>query len=580
MATTGQSTPEVAVVGVYLEGVAKYLLHKLYGPDGPPWGTPLTQIEDLILALQRALSQHCFTLALTQQAQRLPHAGRLCPTCGQPLSFSDPRTRSANTRAGLACWQEPAAHCLDCRRDCFPQSRSLGIDLSEFSPGLLRKVISVGTRCRSFVEADDLLEELLGLALGPKQIERLIHRIGQERVDERDAFTQRFEELPLAEKFAVPPGVLPPDLGVIMTDGGRFQVRSCPQGGVGASDAPASAEATKDEAAPAQKKAGHWREDKIGLLLTMQSKASDRGPCPVIPRTFVDPKRISKLAREIRKQARQGEEAAEPSADPEADAEALEGGDKYEPPKPGSRKVVASRMPWPLFAVVVAAAAWALGFQGAKRKAFVGDGSDNNWEIQRRFFGSFVPILDFIHALSYVYAAAHAGRDRVLGWRLYCRWIKWVWGGQVSQVIEELGVAQAEVGLPEESDGETHPRVIVAEALRYLSNHAEKMKYPEYRKEGLPITSSLVESTVKQINHRVKGTEKFWTEQGAEAILQLRADQLSTDGTLDEFWKRRQQGATGQRTYRRRTRPQAAPRPRPRRRQAPRLASATKSIPD
>ena len=234
MATTGQSTPDVAIAGVYLEGVAKYLLHKFYGPDGPPWGTPLTQIEDLILALQRALSQHCFTLALTQQAQRLPDAGRLCPTCGQPLSFSDPRTRSANTRAGLACWQEPTAHCLDCRRDCFPQSRSLGIDLSEFSPGLLRKVISVGTRCRSFVEADDLLKELLGLSLGPKQIERLIHRIGQERVDERDALTQRFEELPLAEKFAVPPGVIPPDLGVIMTDGGRFQVRSRPQGGADA----------------------------------------------------------------------------------------------------------------------------------------------------------------------------------------------------------------------------------------------------------------------------------------------------------------------------------------------------------
>jgi hypothetical protein len=35
---------------------------------------------------------------------------------------------------------------------------------------------------------------------------------------------------------------------------------------------------------------------------------------------------------------------------------------------------------------------------------------------------------------------------------------------------------------------------------------------------------------------RVKGTEKFWCEQGAEAILQLRADLLSDDQPLDVFW--------------------------------------------
>ena len=48
------------------------------------------------------------------------------------------------------------------------------------------------------------------------------------------------------------------------------------------------------------------------------------------------------------------------------------------------------------------------------------------------------------------------------------------------------------------------------------------MKYDEYRRLGLPITSSHVESTVKPFNRRVKGTEKFWSEEGAEALLQLR----------------------------------------------------------
>ena len=75
------------------------------------------------------------------------------------------------------------------------------------------------------------------------------------------------------------------------------------------------------------------------------------------------------------------------------------------------------------------------------------------------------------------------------------------------------------------------------------------MRYPEYRRQGLPITSSYVESAVKQFNHRVKGTEKFWTEEGAEALLQLRADYLSPACVLDEFWQDRQENATGQTSY-------------------------------
>ena len=66
-------------------------------------------------------------------------------------------------------------------------------------------------------------------------------------------------------------------------------------------------------------------------------------------------------------------------------------------------------------------------------------------------------------------------------------------------------------------------------------NNQDRMKYAEYRQQGLPITSSYVESAVKQFNYRVKGTEKFWDEEGAEEILQLRADFLSDDDPLKAF---------------------------------------------
>ena len=44
-------------------------------------------------------------------------------------------------------------------------------------------------------------------------------------------------------------------------------------------------------------------------------------------------------------------------------------------------------------------------------------------------------------------------------------------------------------------------------ALRYLENQKSRIHYDQYRREGLPITSSHIESTIKQINRRVKGTE-------------------------------------------------------------------------
>jgi hypothetical protein len=440
----------------------------------------------------------------------------------------------------------------------FPQSKSLGIDQAEASPALLQKITYAGTAGRSFAEASATLHHLADLTVDPKQVERVSERIGAERVAEREAQTAAFQALPLVEKYRVPPGQAAPDLAVVMADGGRLQIldRSSPAAPPPAAvpspaESQAAAAATDpgwdEEPPPAT---GHWREDKVALLLTMKSAVAEADPCPDIPAGFLDVVRIPQLARQLKKNVRASEDAVADSDEPEAAAEVLRE-PAYEPPEVLTRQVVASRSCWPAFAPVVAAAAWAGALQGAARRAFVGDGSANNWTLQRRFFGSFVPILDFIHALSYVFAAATAGRKFAEGWACYREWITWVWQGKVSQVIEALQQRQVELGLPEKDEAETSPRQVVSKTLTYLGNHQGKMKYDAYRKDGLPITSSLMESAVKQINQRVKGTEKFWSEAGSEAVLQLRADQLSDGEPLAAFWQRRQAAATGQRRYRR-----------------------------
>ncbi len=295
-----------------------------------------------------------------------------------------------------------------------------------------------------------------------------------------------------------------------------------------------------------------WREDKIGLLLTMRSAASATDPCPHIPKTFLQPTRISKLVRELKKRAPPQEEAAKPADDPDAGVEALrDTATPWQPPEVQTRQVVASRRSWAEFAPVVATTAAALGFFAAERRAFVGDGAENNWTVQRQLFSSFVPILDFIHALSYVFAAAMADRGFQDGWAVYEPWIQWVWSGEVERVIAALAVRQAELGVPTKDEPAGSARAVVARALTYLHNNQDRMRYAEYRRLGLPITSSYVESTVKQINYRVKGTEKFWNEAGAEALLQLRADYLSDGDIMKAFWQRREANETGLNRYRR-----------------------------
>ena len=143
------------------------------------------------------------------------------------------------------------------------------------------------------------------------------------------------------------------------------------------------------------------------------------------------------------------------------------------------------------------------------------------------------------------------GRGFRAGWEAYTAWIQQVWSGRVDEVIAALEVRQSELGIPDEADGETSPRCVVAEALTYLRNNKERMRYDEYRKTGLPMTSSHMESTVKMFNRRVKWTEKFWSKEGAEAILQLRADHLSETEPLETFGENRQATATGRRHYRR-----------------------------
>jgi hypothetical protein len=59
-----------------------------------------------------------------------------------------------------------------------------------------------------------------------------------------------------------------------------------------------------------------------------------------------------------------------------------------------------------------------------------------------------------------------------------------------------------------------------------------------------------MESMVKQVSRRVKGSEKYWSSPGGEAILRLCGEYLSDDKPMRAYWDQRSRHAPGVRAYR------------------------------
>ena len=403
-------------------------------------------------------------------------------------------------------------------------TKAIGVDVDcPFTPGMLKKVVHAGSLSASFVAATKDLDTLAEVAVSRERVERWTKRIGQQRVAQAELLAEEYQELPLPQRHVSPSDQVP-QLACVQMDGGRLQIRqrnvSSPPG-----DGPSK---------------GHWRESLVGCLLSMTSQKYAEDPCPTIPKTFVDPSRMCDLGREIKGFSVDPETTAEP---PEESPD-----DRPEKPKALIRSVVATRQGIDTFGKRLAAAAYQRGFSQAPRKAFVADGAAANWSVHAKHFSHYTPILDFTHAVCYVWAAALAGRSLALAWPDYVQWAQLLWGGQINRLIVAVETRYQQLGPPQDGD-ETSPATVVAKALGYLNNQRHRMKYHEYRKAGLPITSSHIESTIKQINRRVKGTEKFW-DQGAEAILQLTADHLSQTHDFGRFWARRHHLVEPVRCYR------------------------------
>jgi hypothetical protein len=350
--------------------------------------------------------------------------------------------------------------------------------------------ISTAVAARSFEEAAKLLSITASQKISPRHLQTLCQEVGGELVDEQQARTIAFRRRPLMTPATLANPPIP--LAVVMVDGGRMQTRK-PGHGPGVHE-------------PA------WRESKTAILLRMTHTPHVSDPQPDLPICFAHP---LGTAFETPPTASVANPVTKPSILFRTGLATLENSDN--------------------FAWMTAAAAEDRSFFSASAKAFIGDGQAYNWTIHKRHFTSFEPILDFVHASEHIHDAASAVSEPGE------RWVELCWQGQVTKVLCEMAEHLSRLTPPRTPEAEPeHPWCVLSREHGYLTNNEERMDYPRYRQEGLPVTSSPIESWVKQLNQRVKGSEKFWNDdRNGEAILHLRSAWLGDDEALDRHFKNR-----------------------------------------
>jgi hypothetical protein len=389
----------------------------------------------------------------------------------------------------------------------FPQREVLGLGRETYSPNVRAKVAIVAAETRSYERAAVVLERVGDIEISGRHVGRIAKQIGQALVTEQRTRVQLHQQGKLSVEVTNPP-----QLAVVEFDGGRIRTRQESRG-----------PGTHDPA---------WRESKNALFLRMNSEVHDSDPCEELPNFLQNRRNVRRLVQEMSGASTGEVEPDETSPTPESDA-------YYTPPRRLMRTCLSSLDASGAFGEMMAAEAYRKGFYQASRTAFVGDGMKCNWTIWKKYFPKFVPIVDFIHVLSYLYRAAVAiGQAEEFGWGICLEWATACWQGRVDEVLPQLTAWLADQPAAEEELADDDPRQIVGRAITYLSNNRSRMDYPRYRRLGLPLTSALMESCIKEINYRVKGTEKFWNDpSGADAILALKAASLSDDSRLENCLK-------------------------------------------
>jgi len=169
------------------------------------------------------------------------------------------------------------------------------------------------------------------------------------------------------------------------------------------------------------------------------------------------------------------------------------------------------------------------GLAQSRRVVLLGDGAPWVWELGRINFPNAIAILDYYHAREHLtlLIEALAGKGTPKAAQLLKRWESWLWEGHIARLIK---AAQQRIGHGTPPNSEA-----AMTQLGYFQKNMNRMRYGEFRRQGLFIGSGVVEAGCKTVvGQRAKQSGMCWTEAGLLAVLHTRCALLG--GQFDAFW--------------------------------------------
>lgn len=166
------------------------------------------------------------------------------------------------------------------------------------------------------------------------------------------------------------------------------------------------------------------------------------------------------------------------------------------------------------------------GFDRAERRVVLGDGAPWIWNLADELFPGAIQIVDLYHAKGHLWDVAKAiygaGSDLAEHWAKQRR--DELDDGKIDEILAAL---RGHAGNNE-----------ARKCLDYVVRNQDRMRYPEFRAQGLCVSTGVVEAGCKVVvGARLKRAGMHWTVAGADAILALRCCKLS--GRFEDFWERR-----------------------------------------
>ena len=176
--------------------------------------------------------------------------------------------------------------------------------------------------------------------------------------------------------------------------------------------------------------------------------------------------------------------------------------------------------------------AWKRGWSRAQKQVVIGDGAEWIWNLVALHFLGAIQIVDLYHARQHLWEVARtlhpneAGKQKA--WmRVHQK--RLLDQGKIEKLVRVLRSVHS--SCPE-----------VVKKLRteadYFQRNAERMRYPQFRRQHLFVGSGVIEAGCKTVvASRLKRSGMFWTVRGANAILALRCSHLN--GRFEDYWESR-----------------------------------------